>query len=190
MNDLGGPPRQLPWEKLLSLESGPPTATRVAGRPKRLRARHRIMVMLAEGGWRNKEIAKSLGYTEARVSTILRSDHPELKSFRYEVAQRVAANVTDVQSRITLYANEMLTRLVDHARQADRPELSRLAARDILHMAGFTPVKKQFNLNANVPVDQLGRVLPEIHKANEAAAQAAAFVIKDLEVHEKVAADG
>ena len=187
--DLPGPMRQLPWEKLLDMESAPPTASQVVGRPKngRLRARHRIAVTLSENGWRNKDIAKALGYTESRISIILRSGNEKLKVFRNEIAQRVADNMTDVSSRITLYANEMLTRLVDHARQDERPELSRLASRDILHMAGFTPIKKQFNLNATVPVDQLDKVLPEIHKANEAALHAAAYVIKDVEVMEKSA---
>ncbi len=189
MSELPGPMRQLPWEKLLDMESAPPTASQVAGRPKngRLRARHRIAVTLAENGWRNKEIAKALGYTESRISTILRSGNAKLRVFRNEIAQRVADNMTDVSSRITLYANEMLTRLVDHARQDERPELSRLASRDILQMAGFTPIKKQFNLNATVPIDQLDRVVPEIYKANEAAMQAAAYIIKDEEVMEKSA---
>ncbi len=183
MSELPGPMRQLPWEKLLDMESAQPTASQVVGRPKggRLRARHRIAVTLSENGWRNKDIAKALGYTESRISIILRSGNAKLKTFRNEIAQRVADNMTDVSSRITLYANEMLTRLVDHARQGERPELSRLASRDILHMAGFTPIKKQFNLNATVPVDQLDKVIPEIHKANEAAMQAAAYIIKDVE---------
>jgi len=192
MADLPGPMRKLPWEKLLDMESAPPTASQVAGRPKngRLRARHRIAITLQENGWRNKDIARALGYTESRISIILRSGNAKLRTFRNEIAQRVADHMSDTSSRITLYANEMLTRLVDHARQEERPELSRLAARDILQMAGFTPIKKQFNLHANVPADQLERVLPEIHKANVAAAEAAAYVIKEVagvEVMEKSA---
>lgn len=134
--------------------------------------------MLHESGMPQRDIAKVLGYTEGRISIILNSRHPDLLTIRQEFASKVADNVLDVNSRIKLYANEMLDITVKHARNTNDAANSRLAARDILHMAGFTPVKKQMNLNADVPLSELRGVIGAIHEANEAKEKAV-----DLAVH-------
>ena len=135
--------------------------------PRRIRARHRLVVMLHEAGWKNAEIARTLGYSPARLSIILNSKHSALMEVREKFASEVADNIRDVHTRFKLYANEMVDRLVAHARQASDPGLSRLAARDMLHMAGFTPVKKQFLVSANLPVEELAKVLGKLGEANE-----------------------
>ena len=139
----------------------------VMSRPKKLRPRHRLAVMLHEAGWRNKDIAKSLGYTEARIAVILGSSHPGLLEVREKFASEVADNVRDVHTRFKLYANEMVDIMVGHARQKEDKALSRLAARDMLHMAGFTPVKRQFLISANMPAEDLQKVLGKLGEAND-----------------------
>ena len=169
-SDLGGPEKPIPqidWSALLKQEQAPLTPAKQLYSPERVRPRHRIAVMLHESGWQTKDIANALGYTVSRVSIILNSHHPDLQSLREGFAAQVADNVLDVQSRLKMYANEMLTVLVSHARQTAKPELSRLAARDILHMAGFTPVKKVFQANTNVPFDRLQEIAGRITEANE-----------------------
>jgi hypothetical protein len=79
-----------------------------------------------------------------------------------------------------MYANEMLTILVGHARRSnEKPELSRLAARDILHMAGFTPIKKVFQANTNVPFEELNRLVGHIEDANEVVLKSSQWEVKN-----------
>lgn len=138
--------------------------------PKTIRPRQRMIVMLYEAGWRIKDIAKSLGYTEVRVNQIVNSKHPELLRIRAETASNVAENITDTQLRIKLYANEMLDRMVQHARDTANPANSRLAARDILHMAGYAPVRRNLNVDVQVPGQELIKAAGKIQEANEVAA--------------------
>jgi predicted transcriptional regulator len=179
MADLPGPEKPIDWGALLGTEMSKATAARPLYSPGRVRPRHRIAVMLHESGWKSGDIAKCLGYTEARVSVILNSHNPGLQRLRVEFASQVADQVQDVHSRLKLYANEMLTRLVTHARQIERPELSRLAARDILHMAGFSPVKKVFAIEARLPVEDLKKLVSNIEEANEVVLNSAQWRVKN-----------
>lgn len=169
MSDLPGPEKPIDWGQLIALESRPTTSSKMAHPTKRLRPRHRIAIMLHESGWKNKDIAKALGYTEARISLILNSPHAGLQELRASFASQVADVALDTHSRLRLYANEMLDIMVRHARNTDKGESSRLAARDILHMAGFSPVKRELRMNANVPVEQLQKVVEKLEEANEVA---------------------
>jgi hypothetical protein len=136
-------------------------------RPKKLRDRHKIVLMLGAAGWRAKDIAAATGYTPARVSVILNTANHEARHFKDQFAIRVADNVSDVSLRFKLYANEMLDVLVSHARNKDDSSNSRLAAKDILHMAGYSPVKKEMHIGATVPVDELNKLLHSVQAANE-----------------------
>lgn len=183
-SDLGGPEKPLPidWTSLLQgeLKGNSPIRATYAPSFERVRPRHRIAVMLHETGWTGKQIAAALGYTESRVSVILNSRHPKLQELRTKFASQVADNAIDTQSKMKLYANEMLDILVSHARNIkEQPALSRLAARDILHMAGFTPVKKVFEARTTVPFDELKGVVGQLQDANEVVLSADKWSIKD-----------
>jgi plasmid maintenance system antidote protein VapI len=147
--------------------------------PKTIRPRQRMIVMLHEAGWKIKDIAKSLGYTEVRVNQIVNSKHPELLKIRSETAARVADNITDTQLRIKLYANEMLDVMVKHARDETNAANSRMAARDILHMAGYAPVKKNLNVDVQVPGEELVKAASQIKEANEVAANYQMWSVKE-----------
>jgi predicted transcriptional regulator len=182
LDNLPGPEKPLDWVKLLKQELAPSTASRSVHElriGKRVRPRHRIAIMLQEAGWKNKDIASALGYTQARLSVILNSHHPELQEIRAGFASRVADNVEDLHTRFALYANEMLDVLLSHARnKVDRPELSRLAARDVLHMAGFTPVKKSIVMEGKLPQAELVNALDKLAEANEVALQSDQWKVK------------
>lgn len=178
-NDLPGPSiDSVDWQALVRLDTGPPTAARPLYTPTRVRARHRIAVMLHEAGWKSKDIAKALGYTESRISIILNSQNEELLSLRESFAATVADNAVDTGSRIKAYANEMLTVLVGHARNVQEAVNSRIAATELLHMAGFSPVKKQFQLSAEVPAEEIHSKLQEIKEANEVVMQAGQWAVR------------
>lgn len=147
--------------------------------PKTIRPRQRMIVMLHEAGWKAKDIAKSLGYTEVRVNQIINSTHPELLKIRAETAARVADNITDTQLRIKMYANEMLDVMVQHARDTSNAQNSRMAARDILHMAGYAPIKKNLNVDVQVPGEELVKAASQIKEANEVAANYKAWAVNE-----------
>lgn len=179
MSDLPGPEKPIDWGQLIELETRPATPAKYAAPIKRLRPRHRIAVMLHESGWKNQDIAKALGYTVARVSTILNSPHAGLQELRVGFAAAVADNALDTHSRLRLYANEMLDVMVTHARNTDKAESSRLAARDILHMAGFSPVKRELRMNTTVPAEALARVVEKLDEANQVTAELHQWAIKN-----------
>lgn len=154
-------------------------STMQAATPKKIRPRHRMVVMLAEVGWTNKAIAEATGYTESRVSIILNARHPELLRIKREFACRVADHIDDTANRLKLYANEMLDTMVYHARQKEaQPQNSRMAARDILHMAGYSPVRRQINVDVPIPAAELITAAAKIQAANEVALRKAEWEIK------------
>lgn len=168
MSEIAGPEKPIDWGALIKKERPAETAPGVVRRPRRLRPRHRIAIMLSEAGIKNKDIAAALGYTESRLSVILNSQHPTLVETRAKFASDVADGIRDIPLRLKLLANEMLDVMVYHARRkGEDPALSRLSARDLLHMAGFSPVKKQFIANANVPIEELRNLVSKTQEANE-----------------------
>lgn len=120
--------------------------------PLRLRPKHRHCIMLHELGYKGSEIARMVGYSEPRVSVILNWQGPEVDKYRQEARDQVQARTLEVGDRINVSAHEMLDVMMHHARNLKDASNSRLAARDILHMAGFSPVKKTASINANVNV--------------------------------------
>lgn len=134
----------------------------------RVRPRHEMVVMLQVCGWKNNEIAAAMGYTPARISVILNSKHPKLQQVRKDAVERVAKGTTDLQAKFALYAPDALNRMVDIMEQTADLANARLAARDILDRAGYSPVKKVAAMHTSVPLDQLAGALTQIEKANEA----------------------
>lgn len=135
---------------------------------KKVKERHKMVVMLHVTGWKNNEIAAAMGYTQGRVSIILSSKRPELQAVRAEAAQRVLDNTVDLQAKFALYAPDALDRMVEIMNQTEDVANARLAAKDVLDRAGYSPVKKTAHVEATVPFDQLAALLPQIEKANEA----------------------
>lgn len=170
MSEMFGPTKEefLAQQLRVVANAAPQTINR--HQTKKVRPRHKMVVMLHEAGWKNDEIAKALGYTPSRVSIIINSNHPELQKARAETASRVADNIDDTYNRIKLYANEMLDVMVTHARNLAEPANSRMAARDILHMAGYSPIKRQYNVDVQVPAEEVINAAKRIQDANEVAA--------------------
>lgn len=184
---LPGPekPIGLDWEEIVGRSASTLTAPRALYTPKKVRPRHRIAVMLDEAGMPGKEIAQSLGYTQGRLSIILTSRNPELLELRKNFAATVGDRCMDVAQRIHLFANEALDVMIFHAREktADRGN-SRQASRDLLHMAGFSPVKKSLALEAQIPADDMKELLGHIEEANKVIAH-----YPGVEVHERTSTD-
>jgi predicted transcriptional regulator len=144
---------------------------------RKVRDRHRMVVMLAVCGWTNQEIATAMHYTPSRVSIILSSKHPELLHLRQQTLERVANSTVDLTAKIRLAAPAALERMIDIVQSVDEAQ-ARLAARDILDRAGYSPVKKQLTVEAQLPVDQLSDVLGRIQEANEVVLQQDNWAVK------------
>lgn len=146
---------------------------------KRVRDRHKMVVMLQVCGWTNNEIARATRYTPSRVSIILNSRHPELLAVRAATVERVANQTVDLSAKIRLAAPDALDKMISLVDSEDET-VARLAARDILDRAGYSPVKKSVNVDTKVPLDELNGVLGKIHEANEVVMQRDNWVVKTL----------
>lgn len=130
-----------------------------------------MVVMLALSGHTNIEIAQAMGYTPGRVGTILASQHPELLKVREEAAARVMDHMTDPMLKFRSEVPKSIDALIEVRDQegVENPDLGqkRLAARDILDRAGYSPVRKQLTVNADLPPAQLEEALTRFEQAVE-----------------------
>lgn len=145
----------------------------------KVRERHKMIVMLSIAGWKNDEIAKELGYSTTRVSVILRSTNPELVALRDQAAERIMENVIDVGSKIQLSAHSAFQVMFDLLKSSDEAT-KRLAAKDLLDRAGFAPIRKNINLDAKVPAEDLAGLLPKIVEANEVVAMSGQWEVRAI----------
>ena len=145
----------------------------------RVRPRHEMVVMLAVAGWKHNEIAEAMGYTPGRVSIIINSKNPKLLAVKQQAAARVLDNTIDLQAKFAQHAPTALNAMVDVMSQTADLAQRRLAARDILDRAGYSPVKKVVTANTNVPIEQLTGVLSQIDKANEAVLMSGQWEVRD-----------
>ena len=135
------------------------------------RERHKIVHFLHASGWTNKAIAESMGYSPNQVSIILRSDHPELLEVAAKAREAVFQNSTDVMLRFRQESMKSVETLVLVRDQAEDMGQRRLAARDILDRAGYSVVHKQVNVNADIPVEALNKVVEGLEAADEVASR-------------------
>lgn len=168
------------WQLVNGVIKAQPQPTReVTRRPKAVRERHKMIMFLHCAGWKNIEIARQLGYKEQAVSNIIHSQHPELLAIKKQAQATVADNTMDVMLRFRAEAIKSLNTLVIVRDQEEDVGQRRLAARDILDRAGYSVVKKQINLNANIPVDKLEGVMDKLAEAHEVEEMSGQWVVKN-----------
>ena len=135
--------------------------------PETLSPKIKIILVLHASGWKHQEIAAVTGYSYGRISQLVNSKNPTIRAFQELAQERVIEGIHDVSTQFRVYAGEMVDILVKHARNMQEPANSRLAARDILHMAGYSPVKKTATVPAMLPTEEFYNVLKHIHDSNE-----------------------
>ena len=149
--------------------------------PKRIRPRHKMVVALHMAGWTNVEIANQLGYTDGRVGIILQSQHPALREVRKEMADKVAVATGDIVLRFHQESGKSLDTLIEIRDAAASPVSERRqSALAILDRAGYTPIKKQINLDATVPVQELTGVIDQLDRANEVFVRKSEWEVKTI----------
>lgn len=190
MSDIAGPVKDLDLgtripRALVPTQAGPHTGAPMRefgnGRVVKVRPKHRLVIALAMAGWKNNEIARHLGYSSSRVCNILQSHNPEILAIKAELQDKITNNVLDVNSTIRLAAPRAIVKMIELMEHPD-PQVARLSAKDILDRAGFTPVKKQVNLEGNIPIEQMGQVLGRINSANEVVLRQSEWEIKEGKV--------
>lgn len=140
-----------------------------------------MVVSMHLAGFKDVEIARELGYTPMRVAIILRSQNPELLKHREEVASRVSQHLGDLVLRFRAESAKSLDTLIEIRDKADAPASERrLSALAILDRAGYSPVKKNINLDSNVPFDELKQIVGKIEQANEVVERRNEWVVKNL----------
>lgn len=109
--------------------------------PEKWTAFHRYVVMLELAGKRPGEIAQIVGMTESRISVILNDRRAEMD--RVELGGALADRLTDLNSKLELYAHEALEVVVDEMRDlTNKPELRVKAGFGIMDRAGYTAKTK------------------------------------------------
>ena len=148
---------------------------------KNIRPRHKMVVSLHMAGHTDVEIARLLGYKVSSVGTILHSDHPDLVKAREDMGNLVAKNLGDMVLRFHQEASKSVDVLVEiRDKEAAPCSERRLSALAILDRAGYTPVKKQLNLNTNVPLNELKGVVDQLDAANEVVIRRDEWVVQNL----------
>lgn len=157
------------------------TKSEILNRPKRVHQRQFLVISLHAAGWKAKEIAKATGYSAQRVSQIVSSKNPELSHMRQHCVEAVAGQAVDVMTRFRLEANKSLSTLVEIRDKPEAPASERrLSAVAILDRAGYSVVRKQINLEAQVPVEELKATLAHVGAANEVAERRSEWEVKTL----------
>lgn len=163
-----------PWETVRAPFSGQP-------RRKNVRPRHKMVVALHMAGHTDVEIARQLGYKPSSVAAILRSDHPELVDTRNKAGDAIARNLGDMTLRFHQEAAKSVDVLVEIRDKTDAPASERrLSALAILDRAGYSPVKKNMNVDVKVPVAELKGVVDQLEAANEVFVRRNEWTIKNL----------
>ena len=137
---------------------------------RQVRTRHKVVISMHMAGFTNAEIARELGYKPERVSVIINSSNPQLQEHRSKVENEVAMQMGDLVMSFRAESRKSLNTLVAIRDKEDAPlSEKRLSALAILDRAGYSPVKKQINVDGNVPFQELKGVIDQINSANEVA---------------------
>lgn len=126
--------------------------------PEKWSSFHRYLVMLEIAGKRPGQIAEIVDITIGRVSTILNDPRAELD--RINLGAALADRLTDVQSKLELYAHEALDVIVDELRDVtNRAETRIKAGFGLMDRAGYTPsVREDLPPAPDIPEELISRV--------------------------------
>ena len=108
--------------------------------PKQLNEMHIQMILMRAAGFRQNEIARQLGVTDANVSVGL--NHPDAQVVLATIIAHAADHVLDVRTRIKAHAGEMFDIITDLARNSPDENVKARCAFGILDRAGYGEVKK------------------------------------------------
>lgn len=166
--------KQKPWEVIKGPSGG-------QYRRKNVRPRHKIVVALHMAGHTDVEIARQMGYKPSSIAMILKSDHPELLKAREQAGEAVARNLGDMVLRFHQEASRSVDTLIEIRDTKTAPfSERRLSALAILDRAGYSPVKKQMNMDVKVPINELKGVMDQLDAANEVFERKTEWVVKTL----------
>lgn len=110
--------------------------------PEKWSSFHRYLVMLEIAGKRPGQIAEIADISIGRVSTILNDPRAELD--RINLGTSLADRLTDIQSKLDLYAHEALEVIVEELRDpSNKADLRVKAGFGLMDRAGYTPSSKE-----------------------------------------------
>ena len=135
--------------------------------PEKWSSFHRYLVMLEIAGKRPGQIAEIADITISRVSVILNDPRAELD--RITLGAALADRLTDVQSKLELYAHEALEVIVEELREpTNKAELRVKAGFGLMDRAGYTPnVREDIPPAPDIPEELVERVEQISRELNE-----------------------
>lgn len=103
--------------------------------------RHRLVVLMSAAGWKNKDIAQHMGFSQSRVSVIL--NDPRARGVLREESKKVAEGLDDVRRRLEILSREAVDELEDELHEVEDPRVRQRAAFGILDRAGYGKTEKK-----------------------------------------------
>lgn len=123
-----------------------------AYQPEKWTSLHRYIVLLEIAGKKPGEIAQIMDMSNGRISVILGDRRAELD--RIDIGSSIAGRMTDIHTKLELYAHESLEVIVEEMRDFNnKAELRVKAGFGILDRAGFTPLNKEFIPQTELPLE-------------------------------------
>ena len=120
--------------------------------PEKWTSLHRYIVLLEIAGKKPGQIAEIMDMSLGRISVILGDKRAELD--RIQIGSSIADRMTDIHTKLSLYAHEALEVIVDEMRDiSNKADLRVKAGFGILDRAGFTPLNKQFVPQTELPLE-------------------------------------
>lgn len=107
---------------------------------KKFAPQHINIIMLRAAGFRSGEIARWLELDPVYVSVVL--NHPYGKKLISALVQHTAAGVTDIKTRLSIYASDMLDKIYGLALQESDLEKVSKVGFALLDRAGHGPTQK------------------------------------------------
>ena len=135
--------------------------------PKKLRPRLRIVLQLLESGMKHTDIAKLTGYHPNRIYQIATMRDVRIQEIRKQARTQIEEGIIDLGQRFRAMAAVAFERQVELMKQTEDKATARLASKYILEVAGYSPVRKQATITAQVPQQEFIDAVARMEKTDE-----------------------
>ena len=131
----------------------------------RLKPVHMQMLLMKAAGFKNRAIAKQVGYDEGRVSVIV--NHPDAMYLLSHLVSFQAETLLDVNARIQAHAGEALDTALMLLRNG-KQEVREKVAFKLLDRAGYGAVKKvEATHKFEMPADQASALTAALRESDD-----------------------
>jgi hypothetical protein len=134
--------------------------------PKEIRRRHELVCALHACGWRGKDIAEHVGYSQSRVSIIV--NDPRSREIIDSYAGAFSSIATDVKEKLEFLSIEAVEEVAQVMRSAEKDETRLRAAFGVLDRGGYGKAMKVIRQDDGLTDDAIERLASGLIEAKEA----------------------